>query len=53
MVSFIGLDTWHELDIGFYLKIKETTFINTGLKNMNIWTILQGITILNGCNDLK
>ena len=36
MVSFIGLDMQHKLDIGFYLKIRETTFIITGLKNMNI-----------------
>ena len=53
MVSFIGLDTWHELGIGFYLKIRDTTFIITDLKSMNIWKILQCITILNGCNNIK
>ena len=36
MVSFIGLDTRNKLDIGFYLKTRETMFIITGLKNMNI-----------------
>ena len=32
MVSFIGQDTSYELDIGFYLKIRDTTFIITDLK---------------------